>query len=54
MSIIAYPYSDLFWSAFPLIQTEYGEILRISPYPVQMRENMDQNYSVYGHFSASE
>ena len=25
--------------AFSRIRTEYGEILRISPYPVRMREN---------------
>ena len=44
------PYSELFWSAFSRIRTEYGEILRISPYSVQMRENADQNNSEYGHF----
>ena len=27
--------------------------LRISPYWVHMRENMDQNNSEYGHFSRS-
>ena len=43
-------YSEFFWSAFPRIQTEYGEILRISPYSVQMLENMDQENSEYGHF----
>ena len=47
------PYSELFWSAFSRIRTEYGEILRISPYSVQMRENPDQNNSEYGHFSCS-
>ena len=31
-----------FWSAFSRIRTEYGEILRISPYSVRMRENTDQ------------
>ena len=31
-----------FWSVFSLIRTEYGEILRISPYSVRMRENTDQ------------
>ena len=30
------------WSVFSSIRTEYGEILRISPYSVWMRENMDQ------------
>ena len=28
------PYSELFWSAFSRIWTEYGEIPRISPYSV--------------------
>ena len=44
------PYSELFWSAFFGIRTEYVEILRISPYSVRMRENADQNNSEYGHF----
>ena len=42
------PYSKLFWSVFSRIWTEYGEILCISPYSVQMRENADQNNSEYG------
>ena len=33
---------------------EHGEILRFSPYSVQMRENTDQNNSEYGHFLRSE
>ena len=33
------PYSELFWSAFSRIWTEYGEMLRISPYSVRMGEN---------------
>ena len=37
------PYSELFWSAFFRIRTEYGEILRIKP------ENADQNKCGYGH-----
>ena len=48
------PYSKLFWSVFPRIRTEYGEILRISPYSVLMRENTDQNNSEYGHFLRSD
>ena len=32
------PYSELFWSAFSHIGTEYGEMIRISPYSVRMRE----------------
>ena len=30
-------------TTFSRIRIEYGEILRISPYSVQMRENADQN-----------
>ena len=44
------PYSELFWSAFSCIRTEYGEILRICPYLVRMWENADQNNSEYGRF----
>ena len=47
------PYSELFWSAFSWIRTEYGKIRIISPYWVQMRENTDHNNSEYGHFSRS-
>ena len=47
------PYSELFWSVISRIRTEYGGILRIFPYLVQMRENKDQNNSEYGHFSRS-
>ena len=46
-------YSELFWSVFSRIRTEYGEILRISPYSVRMWENADQNNSKYGHFLRS-
>ena len=44
-------YSEFFLSIFSPIRTEYGEILLISPYLAQMRENMDQKNSEYGHFS---
>ena len=47
------PFSELFWSVFSHIWTEYAEILRTSPYSVRMRENTDQNNSEYGHFSRS-
>ena len=47
------PYSELFWSVFSNIRTEYGEIRSISPYSVSMWENTDQNNSEYGHFSRS-
>ena len=46
-------YSELFWSAFSRIRTEYAEIRSIFPYSVQMRENADQNNSEYGHFLRS-
>ena len=32
---------SFFWSVFSRIWTEYGEILRISPYSVQMQENTE-------------
>ena len=47
------PYSELFWSAFSQIRTEYGKILRISPYSVRMRENADQINPEYEHFLRS-
>ena len=47
------PYSELFWSLFSTIWTEYEEILRISLSSVQLRENKDQNNSEYGHFLRS-
>ena len=46
-------YSELFWSAFSHIWTEYCEILCISTYSVWMPENADQNNSEYGHFLRS-
>ena len=48
------PYLELFWSVFPRIRTEYGEIRSIFPYSVRMRKNTDQNNSEYGHFSRSQ
>ena len=47
------PISELFWSAFSRIWTEYEEILRISPYSVRVRENADQNNFGYGPFLRS-
>ena len=46
--------SELLWSVFSRIQTEYGETLLISPYSVRLRENTDQKNSEYGHFLHSE
>ena len=48
------PYSEFFWSAFSHIWTKYGEILRISPYSVLIREDTDQKNSEYGYFSRSD
>ena len=36
------PYSELFYSTFSRIRTEYGEIQSISSYSALMRENADQ------------
>ena len=50
------PYSELFWSAFSRIRTEYGEIvfLRIQSKCGKIITNdMVQNNSEYGHFSRS-
>ena len=47
------PYSELSWSAFSRVQTEHGEIFRISLYSVHMRENAEQNNSEHGHFLRS-
>ena len=46
-------YLEFFWSVFSRVRTEYGEILRISPYSVRMPENTDQKNSEYEHFSQS-
>ena len=46
-------YSEIFWSVFSRIWSEYREILRISPSSVRMRENMDQKNSEHRHFSRS-
>ena len=38
---------SFFWCVFSRIRTEYGEILRISPYSIRMWENTDQNRIQY-------
>ena len=48
------PHSELFWSAFSRIRTEFGEVRSISPYSAQMLEDVDQIDSEYGHFLRSE
>ena len=35
------------------IGTEHGEMLRISPYSIRMRENVDQKNAEYGNFLRS-
>ena len=46
-------YSKFFWSTFSRIQTEYGELLHISPYSVRMWKNKDQKNPEYRHFLRS-
>ena len=46
-------YSELFWSAFSRIRTEYGEILRICPHSVWTHENKNHNNSEHLHFLRS-
>ena len=45
------PYSQISWSVFSRIRTEYGEIRRIFPYLVRTPENTGQKNFEYGHFS---
>ena len=40
----------VFLVLIPRIQSEYGEILSISPYSVRMQGNMDQQNSEYERF----
>ena len=47
------PDSEVFWSVFSRLLTEYGERKSISPYLVRMRENTGQNNFKYGHFLCS-
>ena len=47
------PYSELFWSVFSFIWTEYEEIRGVSPYSVRIREKEDHKNSDYGYFSHS-
>ena len=47
------PYLEFFWSVISRIWTEYWEILRISPYSLQMSENTGQKNPKYGNFSRS-
>ena len=44
---------SFFWSVLSRICTQYGEILRISPYSVRIRESMDQKTPLFRHVSRS-
>ena len=48
------PWSELFWSLFSRIRTEYEEILCISPYSIRIGDDTDRNNSEYGHYSHSD
>ena len=41
------------WSVFFGIRSEHGNLRSKSANSVRMQENMDQNNSVFGHFSRS-
>ena len=47
------PYSELFWSTFSRIWTEYGEIRSISVFRPNAG-NANQNKYEYGHFLRSD
>ena len=48
------PYSELFWSVFSGIPTEYREVRStLRTQFVRTQENEDQNNSEHGHFSHS-
>ena len=49
-----FPYSELFWSVFSRIRTDYGRIRRIFPHLVRMWESTDQNNSEYGQLLRSK
>ena len=40
------PYSELFWSVFSRIRTEYGDLLCKPPYSVQMQEKTGTFHAV--------
>ena len=48
-----FPHSDWIWRDTPY-SVRVWKILRISPYSVRTRENVDRNNSEYGHFSRSQ
>ena len=44
---------NFFWSVFSCIRTEYGDLMRKSPYSVRIQEIQTRKNSVFGHFSRS-
>ena len=44
---------SFFSSEYFCIQTEYGDLLRISSYSVQIQEMWTKNNSLFGHYSRS-
>ena len=40
---------SFFWSVFPCIRIEYGNLGSKSPYPVRIQENTDQRKTPYFH-----
>ena len=47
-------YSEILWSVIFSFRTEYGDLLRKSPYSVRMRKNMNQQNSKHRRFSRNE
>ena len=47
------PNTELSWSLFSSIRSDDGNLRSKSANSVRMQENMDQNNSVFGHFSRS-
>ena len=46
------PNTDFFWSVFSCIRTEYGDLLRNSPYLVRIQKNTDQkNLRIWALFT---
>ena len=44
---------SFFWSVFSCIRTEYRDLVRKFPHSVQIQQNTDQKYPIFGHFSGS-
>ena len=51
--MVQFQYSELFWSLFSRIRTEYREIVHISPYSVKWQVKLGSENSKYGHFLIS-